>query len=131
MPAFNRNTLLCESVILLSVEMSAQAAPCTDASLVGAYGYQEQGQFIGGGFSEFRSIGVFTFDGKGKGTRVTTIWYSNLQVNSEPTFPITYEVQPDCRFTLLYADNGETFTGVIDNGGQKLLRRLPGFGHSG
>jgi hypothetical protein len=82
---------------------------------------QEQRQFIGGGYSEFRSIGAFTFDGKGKGTRVTTIWYSDFHVNAETTFPIAYEVHPDCRFDLTYTDNGETFTGVIDNAGQKLL----------
>src|ERR1700739_1183351 len=122
MSAFRFNKqVLCSGLLLLIASASAQAAPCTNASLIGAYGYQEQGQFIGGGYSEFRSIGAFTFDGKGKGTRVTTIWYSDFHVNAETTFPIVYEVHPDCRFDLTYADNGETFVGVIDNGGEKLL----------
>jgi hypothetical protein len=122
MSAFRFNKqVLCSGLLLLIASVSAQAAPCTNASLIGAYGYQEQGQFIGGGYSEFRSIGALTFDGKGKGTRVTTIWYSDFHVNAETTFPIAYEVHPDCRFDLTYTDNGETFTGVIDNAGQKLL----------
>jgi hypothetical protein len=88
--------------------------------LVGGYGYQEEGQALGAGFSAFRSVGKFTFDGKGNGSRVTTIWYSTFQVAPEGSSPISYAVQPDCRFSLTYG-NGETFTGVIVDGGQKLL----------
>jgi hypothetical protein len=99
----------------------AQAATCNNKSLRGSFGFQEQGQFIGGGFEEFRSIGIFKFDGNGKGTRQSTIWYSDFQVSLEPPYPISYEVQHDCSFTLSYSDSSEEFAGVIVQNGQKLL----------
>jgi hypothetical protein len=120
MSVFNRKTLLV-SAGLLVIPILGHAAVCTNASLVGPYGYQEEGQAIGAGFSQFRSVGAFTFDGKGNGSRVTTIWYSTFEVAAEPSSLITYAVQPDCRFILTYAVNGETFAGIIVDGGQKLL----------
>ena len=112
-------TCLCASALLLLAGSAANAA-CTNATLVGAYGILEQGQFIGGGFSEFRAVGELTFDGKGKGTRSSTIWYSTLEIAVEGVNPISYAVQPDCTFTWTYV-NGETYTGVIVSGGQKAF----------
>jgi hypothetical protein len=89
--------------------------------LIGAYGFQEQGQFPGGGFTQFRSVGVATFNGHGNGSRTSTIWYSDFSVADGATNPIAYTVMPDCTFTYTYLDNFETFSGVIVNGGQKLL----------
>jgi hypothetical protein len=106
---------------LLLILLSGNAAACTNATLFGTYGYQEEGQAIGAGFSAFRSVGAFTFDGKGNGSRVTTIWYSTFEVAAEASSPIAYAVQPDCRFNLTYGNNGETFSGIIVDGGQKLL----------
>ena len=112
--------LFCGAVGYGMIPM-AQAATCNNKSLSGSFGYQEQGQFIGAGFTEFRSIGIFKFDGNGKGTRESTLWYSDFTVDLEPPAPISYEVQHDCSFTLYYSDSSEIFTGVIVQNGQKLL----------
>jgi hypothetical protein len=121
MRTFNSKRLVCLSTVLALIGVSANAAACTNATLKGVYGYQEQGQYPGGGFSEFRSVGFFNFDGQGTGTRRANIWNSNFDVSFEDPFPVTYIVQSDCTFDLTYADNGETFRGVIVQGGQKLL----------
>jgi hypothetical protein len=99
----------------------AHAAPCTNASLNGAYGFQEQGQFPTAGFKEFRSVGVVTFDGHGGGSRTTTIWYSDFSVSPGNVNPITYTVNSNCTFTYAYTDSVETFSGVIVQSGLKLL----------
>jgi len=118
----NRSWLLAGCALLaLCGAASAHAAQCNNATLLGAYGYQEEGQAPGAGFSQFRSVGEFSFDGAGKGTRLTTIWYSTFEVAVEIPSGITYSVSPDCRFSLTYSNNGETFTGVITRGGAGLL----------
>ena len=121
MRTINVKRCVCASALLLLIGSAASAGPCTNASLIGAYGYQEQGQAIGAGFSSFRSVGEFIFAGTGNGTRQSTIWYSTFQVVAEGKSGITYTVNPDCTFSLTYVPNGETFTGVIVDGGQKLL----------
>ena len=121
MRTFNFNKYVYAPVMLLLFGSAANAAPCTNSSLNGAYGFQEQGE-ISEFFSEFRSVGVLTFDGKGNATMAVTVWYSNFQVpDFQPGFPVTYAVSPDCRFSFTYTGNGEVFSGVIVNGGQKLL----------
>lgn len=119
MSALNKTSLLVAAGLLVA-PILGNTAVCTNSSTGGVYGYQEQGQAIGEGFSAFRAVGSFTFDGKGNGSRVTTIWYSDFEVAEEGSSPLTYSVQPDCRFSLTY-NNGETFRGVIVDGGQKLL----------
>ena len=121
MSAFNFNKYVCASALLLAIGAAAHADPCTNASLIGAYGVQEQGQAPGAGFKEFRSVGVLTFDGHGTGSRTSTIWYSDLAVAFETPFQVTYTVNSNCTFSFTYAINGEVFTGVIVNGGTKLL----------
>jgi hypothetical protein len=120
MRIINVKRSVCASALLL-LGSAAYAAPCTNASLSGAYGFQEQGQFPGGGFTQFRSVGVATFNGHGNGSRTSTIWYSDFSVSDGATNPIVYTVKPDCTFTYTYLDNLETFSGVIVDGGQKLL----------
>ena len=118
----NRSWMLAGCALgALAATASAYAAGCSNATLVGAYGYQEEGQALGAGFSLFRSVGEFTFDGSGKGTRVNTNWYSTFEVDAEPPSGITYSVSPDCRFSLTYSNSLETFTGVITSGGTRLL----------
>jgi hypothetical protein len=119
-PSRDRIPAACILLALLAVAANAEASACTNADLVGSYGYQEQGQALGAGFSQFRSVGRLVFNGNGVGSRVTTIWYSDFEVVPEPVSGITYAVQPDCRFTFSYA-NGETFAGVIVDGGQRLF----------
>ena len=108
------------SLLAASMVASVHAA-CTSASLIGAYGFQEEGQFPGGGYTQFRSVGVATFDGHGNGSRTSTIWYSDFTLALGATNPIAYTVKPDCTFTYTYLDNGESYSGIIVNGGQKLL----------
>jgi hypothetical protein len=80
MRTINVKRCVCASALLLLIGSAASAGPCTNASLIGVYGFQEQGQFPGGGFSQFRSVGVATFDGHGNGSRTSTIWYSDFSV---------------------------------------------------
>ena len=120
MSVINFRKIIVASASLLFVGSAARAA-CTNATLTGAFGFQEQGQAIGAGFSEFRSVGEFNFDGAEKGTRQSTIWYSTFQVVAEGKNGITYTVNPDCTFSLTYVPSGETFTGVLVAGGQRLL----------
>ncbi len=121
MSTFTLTKYVCVLALLVFLGSTAHAAPCTDASLIGAYGFQEQGQAPGEGFKEFRSVGVLTFDGHGTGSRTSTIWYSNLSVAFETPFQVTYTVNSNCTFSLAYAINGEVFTGVIVNGGLEFL----------
>jgi hypothetical protein len=109
------------SALLLVVGSLAHASPCGNASLFGTYGFQEPGQFPGGGFTEFRTVGTVTFDGRGNGSRTTTLWYSDLTVAAGVINPIVYTVKADCTFTYTYLDNLETYSGVIVGGGQKLM----------
>jgi len=110
------------SLLAASMGVSAHAA-CTSASLIGAYGFQEEGQFIGGGYPQFRSVGTITFDGHGNGSRTGTIWYGGSPMFIAPgdTNPISYSVNSDCTFTYTYLTSGEIFSGVIVTGGTKLL----------
>jgi hypothetical protein len=108
------------SVLLMFIASTAHSAPCTNGTLHGSFGYQEQGSAVPT-ISEFRSVGVFTFNGDGTGSRVTTIWYSNFSVVPEAPSSMTYVVRPNCTFDFAYVSNGETFTGSIVQGGRKLL----------
>jgi hypothetical protein len=121
MRAFNLSKAVCISALLSTIGAAAHAAPCTNATLHGSFGYQEQGQALGAGFPEFRSVGVFTFNGDGTGSRIATLWYSNFSVVPEAPSPVTYTVRPNCIFDFAYPYNGEAFTGVIILSGQKLL----------
>src|SRR5678809_1048164 len=105
---------VCVSALWLAIGSAAHAAgACTNVSLTGTYGFQEQGEFPGGGFTQFRSVGVITFDGRGAGRRTSTIWYSDFSVADGITNPIAYDVHPNCTFNYTYLDNLETYSAVI------------------
>ena len=99
--------------------MAQGAAICTNETLAGTYGFQEQGQSIAEGYSEFRTVGLFTFDGKGNASMKYTTWYSNFLVTGGQ-IALSYHVEPDCTFTSTYVENGESFSGVIVNKGREL-----------
>jgi hypothetical protein len=100
----------------------AHAAPCTNATLNGAYGFQETGKHTEAtGFNEFRSVGIMMFDGRGNAKFSTTLWFSDLSINPQADEPVVYSVQRDCSFTFSYLNYAETFTGVITLSGQHLL----------
>ena len=115
-------TLVGASVVLLSIGMSTYAAPCTNASLIGSYGIQEQGMHTdsAGVFSEFRSIGTVSFNGQGAGTKNETLWFRDFSINPVQS-TLTYVVRSDCIFTFAYDINGESFEGVIVANGTRLL----------
>ena len=115
-------TLVGVSAVLLSIGMSTYAAPCTNASLIGSYGIQEQGMHTdsAGVFSEFRSIGTISFNGQGAGTKNETLWFRDFSINPVQS-TVTYVVRSDCRFTFTYDINGESFEGVIVANGTRLL----------
>ena len=120
MRAINVKRSVCASALLL-LGSAAYAAPCTNASLSGAYGFQEQGMHDeAAGFVEFRSIGIMKFDGRGGGIENFTLWFSDRSINPV-SVPVVYVVRPDCSFTLTYVGLGETFEGVIVANGLKLL----------
>jgi hypothetical protein len=120
MPAFKWAKYCLASAFLFCVASAAQAA-CTNASLIGSYGIQEQGMHDeAAGFVEFRSIGTLRFDGHGNGLKNETLWFSDRSINPV-TDTVIYSVQPDCSFTFSYVESGETFQGVIVNGGLKVL----------
>ena len=122
MHTFNFTKILYSSALLLLIGSAANAAPCTNASLNGAYGFQDLGRHTEGtAFAEFRSIGVMTFDGRGNATRLETLWFSDLSINSVPAYQVTYTVQPDCTVSFVYVGDGDTFTGVIVESCLKLL----------
>jgi hypothetical protein len=102
-----------------AAKVFSPAQGCTNATLIGAYGFQEEGRATGVG--AFRSVGITRFDGKGNASRDFTIWYSNFSAVNESGVPISYNVTPDCRSTFTYLNNGETFTGVIVDSGKKIF----------
>ena len=63
MSVFNRKTLLV-SAGLLVIPILGHTAVCTNSSPVGPYGYQEQGQAIGEGFSHSVPSAVLLLTGK-------------------------------------------------------------------
>jgi len=113
-------------LICLALLPTPARAACTNATLSGTYGFHEQGQAIGEGFSQFRGVGTLTFDGKGNATGPFTLWYSNLTV-AEGQLHILYTVNSNCTFTYTYVENGETFTGtIVGNGGQYFYLETTG-----
>ena len=101
--------------------IQAYGTACTNSTLFGAFGYQEQGRYAAQGV-DFRVVGNIKFDGKGKANGTFTIWYSDFTVTGGPIV-LSYSVEPDCRVSwrdVTYGD-GETYTGVIVSNGQKIL----------
>jgi hypothetical protein len=101
---------------------AAESQPCTNATLNGAYAFQETGKHTEAtGFNEFRSVGIMVFDGRGNAKFSTTLWFSDLSINPQSDEPVSYSVLHDCSFTFTYLNYAETFTGVIALNGQRLL----------
>ena len=114
--------IACLSLAVISAAGYTLADTCTNATLTGAYGFQETGKHTEAtGFNEFRSVGTMVFDGRGNAKFSITLWFSDLTINILENEPMSYAVQRDCTFTFTYLLDSETFTGVIANGGQKLL----------
>ena len=112
----------CVVALLGFGALAAHTEPCTNATLHGAYGYQETGKHTEAtGFVEFRTTGIMNFDGRGTAKFSTTLWFSDFSINPQANEPVTYSVNRDCSFTFMYLNYAETFTGVIAQNGQQLL----------
>jgi len=103
---------------LLALTPQAHSAPCSNATLKGAYGYQDTQN--GYDFHWF-IVGLMKFDGNGHGTVDWEAWQRDDRTTSAtPTGDtFTYSVTPNCTFTLI-KDNGLTFSGVIVKSGDEL-----------
>ena len=109
------------SLGITAAPLTAQADACSDATLKGAYGYQEtltQDNNAPHLFGE--TVGIMRFDGAGNGTSVQDYARSDGQGTRGSLITLTYSVTPDCRFTFVWA-NSETFSGVIVRNGEELL----------
>lgn len=107
--------LVC--IFAFSTAATATAAnKCNTSTLKGSYGHLVNGTILG--FGPFTVVGVATFDGDGKWSRVET---SNVNGQVFPeTLTGTYTVNPDCSGTA-HMTNGETSAFVIVDGGRKIL----------
>jgi hypothetical protein len=108
-------------VVLLAFSVftpHAYSAPCSNATLKGAYGYQDTQN--GYDFNWF-IVGLMKFDGNGHGTVDWEAWQrDDRTTNAAPAGDsFTYTVSPNCTFTLI-KDNGLTFSGVIVKNGKEL-----------
>ena len=104
--------------VLCTLVVPAYSSTCSDASLKGAYAYQDVQQdptikwFI---------VGIMKFDGTGKGTVGWTLRGDDGTVDVQPNAGLvfSYTVAPDCTFAFEHA-NGLTFSGAIANDGKEL-----------
>ncbi len=97
----------------------AYSAPCSNATLQGAYGSQDTQN--GYDFHWF-IVGLMKFDGNGHGTVAWEAWQRDdrtTNITPPPGFGFAYSVSPNCTFTLTH-DNGLTFSGVIVKSGEEL-----------
>jgi hypothetical protein len=103
----------------LAFTPQANSAPCSNATLVGAYGSQDTQN--GYDFHWF-IVSLMKFDGNGHGTVQWEAWQRDdrtTNITPPPGFGFTYSVNPNCTFTLTH-DNGLTFSGVIVKNGEEL-----------
>jgi len=104
--------------VLSTVAIPAYSSTCSNATLKGAYAYQDVQQdptikwFI---------VGIMKFDGTGKGTVGWTLRGDDGTIDVQPNaaLALSYAVAPDCTFTFKHED-GLTFSGAIANGGKEL-----------
>lgn len=104
--------------MLCTLAIPAYCSTCSNATLKGAYAYQDVQQdptvkwFI---------VGIMKFDGTGKGTVGWTLRGDDGTIDVEPNagLALSYSVTPDCTFTFEHA-NGLTFSGAIANDGNEL-----------
>ena len=97
----------------------AYSAPCSNATLHGAYGSQETQN--GYDFHWF-IVGLMNFDGNGHGTVAWEAWQRDngtTGFTQPPGFGFTYTVNANCTFTFVH-DNGLTFSGLIVKNGEEL-----------
>jgi hypothetical protein len=93
---------------------------CSNGTLRGTYGFSStvsQNNEVPPHFLELE--GLFSFDGNEHAASSYTYASSGGAVGAD-SVSLTYQVDRDCRFSMSQ-DNGETYSGVITEGGQAIL----------
>ena len=110
-------------VLGLISRVQAHGGECSNASIKGAYGLSCEGTVVGVG--PLAVIGVFTADGKGKGSEVETLSF-NGAITTGATFTVTYTVNADCTGSFVSTGLGSVFHNdfVID-ANKKEIRLTP------
>jgi hypothetical protein len=101
-----------------SLAIPAHSSTCSNATLKGAYAYQDTQEDSDG--TKWFIVGYLKFDGAGNG-RTNWIYHnSNGAIdNNEVGIPFTYTVDQTCTYSLIQ-QNGLTFSGVIANNANEL-----------
>ena len=103
----------------MTVHYERIVGPCSNAMLVGDYGFQRNGQ-TGPGLS-LLALGTITFDGKGNSVAAQTLDRSGT-VSSVANQIGTYLINPDCTGTQTDPATGKVFGQlVVVHGGDELL----------
>jgi hypothetical protein len=105
------------AITFSALTLPAYAAPCSNATLKGVYGYSDTQHDFG---VNYYIVGFLRFDGTGKGSTSWILRGDDGTIGSDPVgSSISYTVAPDCTFTFTH-QTGLTFSGVIDNNANEL-----------
>ena len=112
------------SLLVLGLMSRVQAEECSNASVKGSYGLSCEGTLIGVG--PLAVIGVFTADGRGKGSEVETISFNGV-ISQEVPFTVTYSVNQDCTgsFVSTGADGSVFHNDFMIDANKKEFRLMP------
>jgi hypothetical protein len=105
--------------LLLGLCLSAHASACSNATLVGNYGFTVTGVNSTGALSA--AVGQLTADGKGNVTGIFSNSTAGV-ISSNVSLTGTYSVKTNCTGTITLTPSGGTATNfsvvVVSNGGQ-------------
>lgn len=104
--------------MLCTLAIPAHSSTCSNATLKGAYAYQDTQEDPDG--TKWFIVGYLNFDGVGNG-RTTWIYHNSSGSidNNQVGVPLTYTVNQDCTFSFTQ-QGGLTFSGVIGNNTNEL-----------
>jgi len=104
--------------------VQAHGGQCSNASIKGSYALSCEGTLVGVG--PLAVIGVFTADGKGKGSEVETLSF-NGAISQGVTFTVTYSVNADCTgsFVSTGADGSVFHNDFVIDDNKKEFRLMP------
>ena len=98
---------------------SQEATPvgCTVRNVAGAYGFVGSGTILQApaahSVGPFATVGILTFDGQGHWGTTNQSLTENGQVTTGVSVTGIYTVNPDCTFTLVEDETGNSDTGVF------------------
>src|SRR5215472_6061719 len=111
-------SLLILLAVLCALANPAYSSTCSNATLKGAYAYQDTQEDPDG--TKWFIVGYLKFDGAGKGMTNWIFHTSHGDIdNNQAGIPLTYTVDQACTFTITQ-QNGLTFSGVIANNTNEL-----------